>query len=40
MRAALLLCVAAMACAQSSTQLEQQLQELKQQYAETTRALE
>jgi len=35
-----LLCVLAIARAQSPAQLEQQLQELKQQYAETTRAME
>src|SRR5439155_15134522 len=35
-----LLCAISIAGAQSSGQLQQQLQELKQQYAETTRALE
>jgi maltoporin len=39
-RIAGLLCAIAIARAQSAAQLEQQLQELKQQYAETTRALE
>jgi CHASE1-domain containing sensor protein len=37
---AALLCTLATAHAQSSEQLEQQLQDLKQQYAETTRTLE
>jgi hypothetical protein len=35
-----LLCAIAVARAQTPTQLEQQLQELKQQYAETARAME
>ena len=35
-----LLCTMAIARAQSPEQLEQQLQELKQQYAETTRTME
>jgi len=37
---AVLLCAMAIARAQSPAQLEQQLQELKEQYAETTRAME
>ena len=35
-----LFCTIAIAGAQSASQLEQQLQELKQQYAETTRTME
>jgi hypothetical protein len=35
-----LLCAIATAGAQSTTELEQQLRDLKQQYAETTRTLE